>query len=72
MSRQEKKMKFRDIAKQIAYARGFKVPPTAADGLVYHDLKKPFADGQLDKLTEAFNALKQSMISKWDIAKRDQ
>lgn len=65
-------MQFRSIAKQIAYARGFKQPPTAEDGLTYHDLKKAFAGGQLEKLTDAFNALKSSMADKWDIAKKDR
>ena len=59
-------MKYRDIAKQFAYDKGFKTAMTSEDGIIYGE-KKPFAPGQLGKANEALAAVADSMANKWGI-----
>lgn len=63
-------MKYRDIAKQMIWDRGFKTEAVAEDGNTYHDLKKPFAAGQLDKVNAAIDTYRQQIGKKWGMIEK--
>lgn len=56
-------MKFRQIAKQIVYAR-LADPIEAADGITYGENKQSFTPGQLVKAQAALDAYRLSLKKK--------
>lgn len=66
MHRQEREMNYGQIAKKIAFDRGFVNPIVAEDGENYGE-NKAFAPGKLDKANAAFDKLKEITERRWKL-----
>lgn len=65
LHRKEKHMNYGQIAKKIAYDRGFMQDPTSEDGEKYAE--RAFAPGKLDKLLAAWEKLKDITERRWKL-----
>ena len=60
-------MNYGQIAKKIAFDRGFINPVTAEDGTTYGE-GRDLAPGKLEKLDTAFSKLREQIERKWKLA----
>jgi len=60
-----------NIAKKIAFDRGFMNPVTAEDGLTYGEARE-FAPGKLDKANEAFDKLREQTERRWKLVEPEK
>lgn len=60
-------MRATDISKQMVWDRGFNTPPTAADGIKYNESGREFTEGQLAKVTDAYDKLRERMGTRWKL-----